>query len=370
MEGRRYIDLCAGFGALPLGHNSQALREVMAQYTNGDLPPIEHGMGDVYPSQQKVLFLETIKKHLPKRFELGSVALSGGQAVEVAVKTAMLATKNRGFIVFDEGYHGLDLGILPLTSREDFRAPFEGWIDGSQVMRLPFGASSEEILDATQILKKTCGFAAALVEPLQGRAGVRLPPSGWLEMMATTVHEASGLLILDEVFTGFGRIGSITSSSECDADLVCFGKAIGGGFPISACFGTKRVMNAWPESTGEALHTGTFFGHPFSASVGYQTMQAIEQLGLVERSRSLGQKVINYIKDRCSNSTSVKDVRGVGLMIGIEFHQPGAAAQIMDDLRGKGVIVLPSGRDARVLSLTPALNIEEALLFEAIDIIF
>ena len=364
VEGREYIDLCAGFGALPLGHASEALQAVTNDFQSGR-PMVDHAMGDVYPSEEKILFLETLKTMLPPAYALGALALSGGQAVEIALKTAMLKTKRSGVIVFDGAYHGLDLGVLALTAREDFRAPFASWLPETNVIRLPFGAGMDAVNLAIQKLKPF-GLAAIIAEPIQGRAGINTPPVGWLESLASVAHEHQGLLILDEIFTGFGRIGTISTASTVDADISCFGKAIGGGFPISACFAKQDVMSAWPESPGEALHTGTFFGHPFSAAVGRRTLQKIQSDGLPQRAKTLGNKVKNQLSNALGGHPLVTDVRGDGLFIGIEFSKPGFAAKIMDDIRPKGVIVLPSGNTGSVLSITPALNISEELFDEAI----
>lgn len=363
-EGKEYIDLCAGFGALPLGHASVALQEVAKDFSD-ERPMVEHAMGDVYPSVEKILFLEAMKTMLPPKYELGAVALGGGQAVEIALKTAMLYTKNSGFIVFDDAYHGLDLGVLPLTARQDFKEPFKNWLIDGHVARLPYGAARHDLVAAVKQLSH-CGLAAIVAEPIQGRAGVKPPPRGWLSMLADVAHTHKGLLILDEVFTGFGRLGKISTAETIDADMSCFGKAIGGGFPISACFAKKEIMNAWPESTGEAIHTGTFFGHSFSSAVGRRTLLEIQKQNLCARAEDLGQKLKAWLCDAIGHHPLVKDIRGEGLMIGVEFKKPGLAAQLMDDLRARGVIVLPSGNDGATLSITPAINIPEELLKEAI----
>jgi 4-aminobutyrate aminotransferase-like enzyme len=325
-------------------------------------------MGDVYPSADKVLFLETLKKFVPQNLAKGALALSGGQAVELALKSAMLKTERFGFIVFSNAYHGLDLGVLPLTAREDFRGPFKSWLRAEQVIRLPYNCEFELIKDAAKKLEsQSGGFAGVVVEPIQGRAGVVVPKEGWLKGLAQIAHTQKALMILDEVFTGFGRTGSISVAEEVDADLSCFGKAIGGGFPISACFGTEDVMSAWPESVGEALHTGTFFGHPFSAAVGRRTIEEIVRQNLPQRSIDLGNKAQQFLEKNFRENKKVLSVRGQGLMIGIEFSENGFAAMLMDQLRDEGVIVLPSGETGNVLSLTPALNIAEDLLFEGLQ---
>ena len=230
---------------------------------------------------------------------------------------------------------------------------------------MPYGASKEEITKGISKLK-TAGLAAIIAEPIQGRAGVNSPPRGWLTMLSEIAHEHFGLLILDEVFTGFGRIGTLSSAAEANADISCFGKAIGGGFPISACFAKERIMNAWPESPGEAIHTGTFFGHPFSAAVGRRTILAIKEQELANRSKILGKEIKIWLSEALKESALVKDIRGEGLFLGIEYTVPGFAAVLMDKLRERGVIALPSGATGAVLSITPALNIPEDILFDAL----
>jgi 4-aminobutyrate aminotransferase/(S)-3-amino-2-methylpropionate transaminase len=174
-------------------------------------------------------------------------------------------------------------------------------------------------------------------------------------MLADVAHRAGGLLIFDEIFTGFGRLGFVTAAEKVDADILCFGKAIGGGFPVSACFAREEIMDAWPQSSGEAIHTGTFFGHPFSLAVGRRTLQEITKLKLCDRAIQVGGNAQTWLKSHI----------GIGLMIGIEFHAPGFAAELMDKLRAKQVIALPSGTHGQVLTISPALNIPEELLFEA-----
>ncbi|HET9237600.1 MAG TPA: aminotransferase class III-fold pyridoxal phosphate-dependent enzyme, partial [Oligoflexus sp.] len=172
-EGRAYIDLCAGFGVVALGHNNEVQKRVFASSMNQEAL-VTHGMGDVYPSIAKVEMLETLKAALPSHLSKGGLALSGGQAVEFAVKTAQIATGAKGFINFHGSYHGLDLGILPLTSRQDFKDPFRGWLPEDRVTELPFSCELSLVRKAIHA-QKSAGFgcAAIIIEPIQGRAGIR-----------------------------------------------------------------------------------------------------------------------------------------------------------------------------------------------------
>lgn len=374
VEGKKYVDLCAGFGSLAFGHNSDVFRLVLERHFGGPsgstkevTPYIEHGMGDVYPSKAKIELLSTLKSHLPNRLTKGTLALTGGQAVEIAVKSCLLATKKSGFLTFSDSYHGVDLGILPLTARADFKDPFSDWHKKIEVRSVPYGASDSVVRQAIQSLQQTkSGFAGCIVEPIQGRAGVILPPKGWLEGLAKICHDHGGLIVLDEIFTGFGRTGILSESFTVDADLCCFGKAIGGGMPMSACFGTEEVMSSWPKSSGEAIHTGTFVGHPLSCEVARQTVDRIVQDQLPLKATQVGEKLISELKDRYLKRADVVDIRGQGFMIGIQFSKEMHAAKLMDHLRTLQIIALPSGPTGSVLSVTPALNIDEATLKDAL----
>ena len=366
VEGREYIDLCAGFGVTALGHNNPVQRAVLER-SFGEESAIIHGMGDVYPSVDKIKLLEYIGTQLPPFLSRGTLALSGGQAVEMAVKTAQIATRRSGFITFQDSYHGLDLGILPLTSRADFKEPFLQWMPSHLVQELPYGAAMATIEAAIEA-QHTEGFGTAgvIVEAVQGRAGIRMAPDGWLLRLSELCRAKGVLLIFDEVFTGLGRIGSFSSSFEVPCDLICLGKALGGGLPLSACFGRAEVMDAWPQNQGEALHTGTFFGHPLSCRLGLATLETIQNDNLIERSQNFGARMITDLKEQLGASPRLKDVRGKGLMIGIELDKKGLGAVLMDSLRPLGVIALASGTYCEGISLTPALTLSEADWGEAL----
>ena len=369
VEGREYIDLCAGFGALALGHNPSEHRQVLKDHMHEDgatrAPLITHGMGDVYSSSAKVRLLEKLTDLMPGLLKVAAVALTGSQAVEIAVKSAMLATKRSRFVVFSGSYHGLDLGILPLTERADFRAPFRGFLREDKVVSLPFRCQEAEL---SEVLA-TGDIAGVLVEPVQGRTGCRPAGLAWLEMLRKVCDRYGSMLIYDEVFTGLGRAGQMTFASYVPCDLLCLGKAFGGGFPISACVGTPMAMSSWPANQGEAIHTGTFFGHPLSCDIALATLSEIESGGWANRAKTLGGESIEWLRSAFAEESLVREIRGVGLMIVIALAEPGLGAKLMDVLRAHGVIALASGTGGECLSITPALNIPRDLLMRSLEII-
>ena len=369
VEGKRYLDLCAGFGVMALGHNSSVVRRILQRYLEEVPPPVIHGMGDVYPADTKVALLEAVRGFLPSRLTRGALALSGGQAIEIAVKTAVQATGHTGFIAFEDGYHGLDLGILPLTGRKDFRAPFVRDGGSVVVVRLPYGSTDEAtfMTAAAELRRSGAGFAGVVVEPIQGRGGMIEPPAGWLSSLAEWAHCAQGLLILDEIFTGLGRSGRMTFADAVDADLICLGKALGGGFPVSACFGTEAAMRAWPESMGEAIHTGTFFGHPLTCAVATGVVQAIIDEGLAQRAAVVGAQVKSQLSATFRGEPGFAGVTGSGMMLAVHFSEGGAGARLMDSARQMGIVALASGARGQCLSFTPSLTIDSQLWLDAVQ---
>jgi len=365
VDGRRYLDLCAGFGVMALGHHHPAHRAVFSELLDPRAPVI-HGMGDVYPSAAKADLFASLVSILPASLSVGLLALSGGQAVELALKTAFLR-KPGTVICFEGSYHGLDLGLLPLTSRQDFRASFNHWLPKDLVVELPYGCDAESLESAIGQIHK-CGqkVSAILVEPIQGRAGIRPAPENWLMKLRHAAGESDALLIYDEVFTGLGRCGQWTFAEQVECDLLCLGKALGGGLPLSACFGRPEIMQSWPENSGEAIHTGTFFGHPLACRLACATLQVMREENLLNRSLEMGEYLQQALIAEISDHPDILEVRGQGLMLGIALREPAMGVRLMNELRMQGIISLVSGREGDVLSLTPPLIIGKQELDQAV----
>jgi 4-aminobutyrate aminotransferase-like enzyme len=177
------------------------------------------------------------------------------------------------------------------------------------------------------------------------------------------------LLIADEVYTGFGRTGRWFA---CDhegvvPDLLCVGKGLASGMPISACIGTRAVMDAWPPSRGEALHTQTFLGHPPGCAAALASIAVIEEEKLVARAAELGDASLAQLRARLAGRGGVADVRGRGLLLAVECETPERSLRACSEALQRGVIVVPSGDDGRVIALTPPLSIDADALAGALD---
>lgn len=367
VEGNSYIDLCAGFGSLPLGHNNDDVKARLSQDENY----IVQGLGDVYPSRFKIQLINKIHELLPSYLSRTALAVTGSQAVEFSMKTAMLASGGEGFICFDGAYHGLDLACLNLVGREEFRQPFQSWLNETKIKRLPFQCDVEFVRRALKEFRKEGIIPAGLiVEPIQGRGGQKLASKEWLQALRQVCLEEKCLLIFDEIFTGLGRSGLLSFAEQVPCDLLCLGKALGGGMPLSACVGTEAVMSAWPENQGESLFTGTYFGHPYACRVGLATLEVMVEKNTVNYAQNLGEKALLDLQQKLAGNSHVRAVRGSGLMLAIEFVSYAQVAILIRKLKSRGVILIPCGLKGECLSLTPPLNISEKILFEALAIIY
>jgi len=363
VDGNVYVDFTGAFGVAFAGHAHPRVRAAVEAQS----AQLIHGMGDVHPPRLKLELLERLAQVAPWKDARGVLASSGSEAIEIALKTAELATGRSGVLAFEGSYHGLTLGSLAVTGRSDFREPFRGRLH-DRVAFAPFptlraGAAEAALAEAERALAGEGSFddpiGSVVVEPIQGRAGVLVPPPDFLSRLAELAEAAGALLVFDEIFTGFGRTGTMFALEYEGVvpDLLCVGKALGGGFPLSACLGSREVMDAWPESTGEALHTSTFLGHPASCAAALAFLEVLEEENLVDRAAALGSRLLGALRDGLAG---VSEVRGRGLLIGIDTGRPGAGSSIAAATLARGLVVLPAGPDGGVVEIAPPAVLSEA----------
>jgi 4-aminobutyrate aminotransferase-like enzyme len=375
--GRRYLDLTAAFGVAAAGHaNPRVVAAARRQ-----MGRLLHAMGDVHPHAGKAELARTLSRLTFERWNprvTGKTLFcnSGFEAVEAALKTAMLATGRPGVLAFESGYHGLGYGALTVTPQDRFRRPFAPQLRPfARFAPYPESAAAlEPALAAVGRLLDAHNIGAVLVEPVQGRGGIRVPPGGLLVGLRRACDSHGALLVVDEVYTGFGRTGRwfACEHSGVAPDLICLGKALTGGFPLSACVGRADLMDrAWPASAGEAIHTSTFLGHPVGCAMALAQIREIEHRHLVERSERLGRLLRARLQALPQPAGLRCEVRGLGLMAGLAlFDRRGRPAggqvwRVVTRLLELGVLVLPEGDHGHVLGLTPPLTISERQLVRA-----
>jgi acetylornithine/succinyldiaminopimelate/putrescine aminotransferase len=358
-DGNRYVDLLAGFGAAVLGYAHPELTAAVSSQA-GEL---QHAMGDVYPAAQKVELLEALVRVLPGDLGHAILSSSGSDAVESALKTALVATGRPGVVAFEGDYHGLGFGALDTTHRADFRAPFEGRL-ARKTRFVPYGDA-----EAARRAARESDAGAILFEPIQGRGGLVFPPDGFVAALREIADEVGALLIADEVYTGLGRTGRWLACEHEGVlpDVVALGKALGGGLPLSACVGVRDVMKRWPASRGEAVHTSTHLGNPVGCAAGATVLRVLERDALVKRAEEVGARWLTRLRRVLARSPHVRDVRGRGLLLAVELDDAVFARSIVVSALRAGWITLGEGADGRTLALTPPLMIDESLLDAAAD---
>lgn len=380
VDGNRYVDAAGAFAVASLGHTDpQVLRAAALQAGQ-----LLHGMGDVHPPASKVELAKLLAEVTPGDLGHAIFGSSGAEAVEAAIKTATLATGRSHFIAFEGAYHGLTYGALSLTHRPDFRAPFLAQL-GVPARHVPFpdpyrppagsdpATCGQFCLDQVeQALREDPDVAAVIVEPIQGRGGEVVPPDEFLPGLRDACDRHGVLLIADEIYTGFCRTGRWFAVEHAGVvpDLMCIGKAMSNGFPISACVGREHVMRAWGESTGEAIHTSTFLGHPVGCAMGVATIREMQARDLDRVAAEKGDRLVQMLEPLAERHRKIGQVRGRGLMVGIELVRdretrepdPEATWQVVLGALKRGLILLGGGSRRNVLSLSPPLTIADRQL--------
>jgi 4-aminobutyrate aminotransferase-like enzyme len=386
-DGNRFLDFTAGFGVAGLGHSAVPVREALTAQAGRLL----HAMGDVHPAASKVELCEILGELTFQRWGAcrGKVILgnSGSDAVEAALKTALLHSGRPGVLVFEGAYHGLGYGSLEASALEFFRKPFAAQLGRFAVSvpypycyRCPFGHGGGTALEGGEFpncgsaclgeLRKRLGaemarreIGAILVEPVQGRGGEVVPPRDFLRLLRQICDEEKILLIADEIYTGLNRTGRLFACehSEVIPDIICLGKALTSGFPLSACVGRADVMDAWPESSGEALHTSTFLGNPLGCAMAVASLREHAKPETASKVRDAG----CHLRAALSKIVSprIGNLRGAGLLVGIEIvGQDGApdadtAARCVTEALKVGLLLLAGGRHGNVISLAPPFDL-------------
>ncbi len=386
-DGNVYVDLTSGFAVTATGHANPRVAEAIGRQAG----TLGHAMGDVYPPEIKVRLLERLAALAPDPLGVCILGSSGSEAVEAALKTAMMYTDRPGIIAFTGGYHGLTYGSLAATWRPDFRHPFRRQLfEGVRFATYPNPYRAEDparvVDDALNVVRElvhagersNTPIGAVLVEPVQGRGGIIVPPDGFLEGLRAICDESDLVLIFDEIYSGFGRTGRWFACEHTGVvpDILTVGKALTGVLPLSAAIGVQKVMDAWPPSTGEAIHTSTFLGNPIACAAALAQIEEIETEGLVGRAAELGKRLRRRLEE-WRRFPVVGDVRGLGLLQGVELVEDrerrlpatALAGRVVAEALRKGVLLLAEGPEGNVLAFVPPLVITERQLDHALDVV-
>jgi 4-aminobutyrate aminotransferase/(S)-3-amino-2-methylpropionate transaminase len=324
-SGREYLDLSGGFGVAALGHRNSEVTAAIVEQAQRCI----HALGDLAEAD--------VTAELRCRLGQGGhevlLAVTGEDAVELALRTSLLVTGRPGIVAFESAYHGTGLLALAATGFERFRTPFASWLPGP-IHRFVYGEDPGPLPEDA---------GCVIVEPVQGRAGARVPPDGFLEQLRMRCDEAGALLVCDEVYTGLGRTGALWRSGGLGDVLVC-GKALGGGLPLSACLLRPEHAEAW-ELGPEAVYTHTHMGNPLACAAALVVLDRVPRM--LARVRAAGERF------------EAAGWHGAGLLRAKDGDAFAAWR--------RGVIVIPAGEDGSLMSATPPLTITDAEIDEALE---
>lgn len=345
--GKEYIDCGASFGVGNLGHCNPAIVEAIENQTR----ELIH-VGPSFGSAAKAGFVEKLLSVAPPNLKRVFLSNSGSESVEAAIKFARASTGRTNFVAAMRGFHGRTMGALSATWRRDFREPFEPLVPGFQ--HVPF--NDIDALDKA-VDSET---AAVLLEAVQGEGGVHVASQEYLRAAREICDRHDCALVIDEVQTGMGRTGRLFAIERwgVEPDILTLAKSLAGGVPIGATLTTEAVQKAFQGS-----HTSTFGGNPLACAAGTAAIEYTVRERLWERAERLGSEAFETL--RGLDARSIREVRGLGLMIGIELR--GKAGPVLQALQDDGVLAIGGG--SSVIRLLPPLVIPEEQWSRAIDAI-
>jgi len=371
-KGREYLDLLAGFGSVPLGHNHPRVIAALKRLLDEDALHFCH----IAPSAAAGELAEALVARLPAPLDVVLYSSSGAEAVEGAMKLARAATGRPRFVSCEGGFHGTNPGALSLMGADRLRKPFEPLLAGC--VRVPFG-------DLTRLADALAreDVAAFVVEPIQGEGGAVLPPAGYLKEAAALCRKHGTLFVADEIQTGLGRTGAFLA---CEAehvvpDVVTLAKGLSGGVVPIAATVTSRAIHRQAYGTMERfdLHSSTYAGNALGCTAALETLRVIDDESLASRAASVGARLRDRLKLDLAGHPLVREVRGRGLMIAIELGPTGRGA--LDGLAPSlveaaaknvygqwaalklleaGFVAQPASHRWNVLKLTPPLVLSDA----------
>jgi len=384
VDGNTFIDFFGGAGVLNVGHSLPAALKAAAEQQD----KLVHSLD--FPTTPKLGLMRKLKEMLPgrlkdsARFHFGGP--TGSDAIEAALKLTRAHTGREAVIAFQGSYHGMSTGALSVTSDIGLGGPPTSsvhFMPYPYCYRCPLGLQPDscemacaKLLD-TSLEDPHSGIpkpAAVIVEPIQGEGGTIVPPDGYLTELRRITLEHDVPLVCDEIQTGFGRTGKMFACEHdgIEPDVITLSKALGGiGYPIS-CIAYDARLDAW----APGAHIGTFRGHQVAMAAGLAAIEFMQDVDLPSHAAELGELVLSLLRDAQESLPCVGDVRGRGLMIGIELVKdrdtkepwPEMAAQIRTECFRRGVVIEVGGHFANVARFLPPLVISRKLLLAGTEI--
>ncbi len=343
-DGRRYLDFIAGIGVSALGHGHPEVLAAIAEQARRHLHVMVYGE---YVIESQVMLARRLAGLLPRPLERLYFTNSGAEAIECALKVARKFTGRAGFVAFDGAYHGDTMGALALCGNREMREPF-GALPGP-VTHLPFD-------DERALEEINSTIAAVVVEPVQAEGGVRIPEIGFIRALRERCDRVGAMLIFDEVLTGLGRTGKLFALEHFGVvpDIVVMAKALGGGLPLGALCSRDELLGTLSHDPPLG-HITTFGGHPLSCAAGLAALNVIVRERLWERAATIGTEIVRRLL--AMRAPEIAAVRGLGVLVGIEFRDAALARRFVAESLAHGVVMNWTLNADKVVRVAPALTI-------------
>jgi acetylornithine/LysW-gamma-L-lysine aminotransferase len=350
INGKEYIDCTSSYGVALLGHSHPKIVEAVCEQAE-KLISCHAG----FYNDKRTEFLQKLVKITPKGLDKAFLSNSGAESVECAIKLARKHTGKPEMIAMMGAFHGKTMGALSATWDKKYREPFQPLVP--EFKHVP-PDNLEKVREA--ITDKT---AAILAEPIRGEGGVRVPPDGFLQGLREICDEKNVLLIFDEVQTGFGRTGKLFGCQHWGVvpDVMCLAKPFAGGLPIGITVAKENIMSSL--KVGD--HSTTFSGSPLVCAAGCAAIDVLVQEKLADRAAVMGKYFKDKLEQLQAKHKIAKEVRGLGLMLGMELRYD--VLNVILKMSDKGVLVLDAGRN--VLRFLPPLIIEKAQIDKAVSVL-
>jgi len=386
LDGKKYMDFMSAFGVVNVGHNHPrvvaAAREQMEKQI--------HGAVGVTLHESVLRLADMLPEILPGALDMFFFGNSGSEAVEGCIKLARSVTNRPGIIAFIGGFHGRTYGAASLTaSKSSYRIGLEPFL--SSVYHVPYADTyhsahpdnpSQCVDEAIRALQTVLDrliapsqVAAVIVEPIQGEGGYVIPPVEFLEQLREICTANNMLLVFDEVQSGFGRTGEWFASQlfNVKPDIMAIAKSIASGFPLGAVCAKQELMSRWTPT----VHGTTFGGNPVSCAAAVATIETIKAEGMMKNAKEMGPYLLGRLRELKRKYRVIGDVRGVGLMLGMEFIVPGtdrkpnpeAAKKVLNEALARGVLLYPCAMRSQAIRLAPPLTVTREQVDEAVKVL-
>lgn len=380
VEGKRYIDFCAGIAVVNTGHcHPKVVAAIQAQANL-----FTHTCFQVVAYEEYVSLAERLCKLAPGNSPKKAFLMStGAEAVENAIKVARAYTKRSGIIAFNGAFHGRTMFSLALTGKVDpYKAafgPFPGEVFHAPFPSVVNGITTDDAIAGIEKVFKndieSSRVAAIFIEPVQGEGGYTPAPADFLRRLRALCNQHGILLVADEIQTGIARTGKMFAMEHSDVvpDIITMAKGLGGGTPISAVIGRADIMDASnPGGLGS-----TYAGNPLACAAAHAVLDIVEEEGLCQRSMVIGERIRGFFAALAKKHECIGDIRGLGAMTAVEFFKGGdkakPAADIANELKAealkRGLLLLNCGVSANVLRVMVPLTISDHILDEGLAII-